>query len=172
MPVLNPMVNKRDADLFSERKENEKKQFGTKSKQLPVLFIGSNVAYLNADLKNWSIGTIHARSHDGRSYQILTENGLIISRNHVHLRPTRVKPVDRLAKPCIPNVKANKLIIVPSGVPTPSNAVKAPKPYSIKVAAKTNDVPCRTRSGRTVHIQRLCMIVYAEHCIKLKKESE
>ena len=93
MPVLNPKVNERGADLFSERKENEKKQFDTKSKHLPVLFIGSNVSYLNEDLKSWSIGTIHARSDDGCSYQILTENGLIISKNHVHLRPTRVEPV-------------------------------------------------------------------------------
>ena len=37
-------------DLFSERKESEKKKFETKSKQLPVLFIGSYVNYLNADL--------------------------------------------------------------------------------------------------------------------------
>ena len=116
-------------------------KFDTKSKQLPMLFIGSSVAYLKADLKSWSIGTIHARSHNGHSYQILTETGLIISRNHVHLRPTRVQPVDKPAKPCIPNVKANKPIVIPGGNPTPSNAVKASKPCSTKNTAKINDVP-------------------------------
>ena len=116
------------------------------------MFIGRNVSYLNADLKSWSIGTIHARSHDDRYYQILTENSLIISRNCMHLRPTRVKPVpvDRLVSPCISNVNANKPIITPSGDPAPSNAVKAPNPCSIKTAAKANDVPYRTRSGREV----------------------
>ena len=75
LPILNPIVNEKDADLFTERKEKEKVKFDTKSKQLPVLFIGSSVSYLNADLKSWSIGTIHARSHDDRSYQVLTKNG-------------------------------------------------------------------------------------------------
>ena len=140
--------------MVSERKEKEKIKFDAKSKQLPVLFIGSNVSYLNAVQKSWSIGTIHARSHDGHSYKILTENGLVISRNHIHVRPTRVEavPVDRSAIQQIPNVQADKPIIAPSAVPTPSstNETKG-KPNSIKVAAKTNDVPYRTRSGREVH---------------------
>ena len=143
MPVLNPKVNETEADLLSERKEKEKIRFDAKSKQLPVFFIGSNVACLNADLKSWSVGTIHARSHHGRSYQILTENGLIISRNHIHLRPTRVKPVpvDGLAKSCIFSVKANKPIVTSSGDSTPSNAIKAPISHSTKSALKTNNVP-------------------------------
>ena len=56
-----------------------------RSKQLPVLFDGSYVSYLNSDMKSWSIGTVHARSHDDRSYEVLTENDNLISRNHVHL---------------------------------------------------------------------------------------
>ena len=128
MPVLSPKASKRDADLFSERKENERKQFDTKSKQLPVLLIGSSMAYLNTDLKSWSMGTIHARSHDGCSYQILTESGLIISRNSVHLRPTKVELVVRLSASLISNVKADRPIITYSGVPALSNAVKAPNP--------------------------------------------
>ena len=151
---LNHKTNERDSDLFSERKESEKKKFDTKSKQLPVLFIGSYVSYLNADLKSWSIGTIHARSHDDQSYQILTENGILISRNHVHLRPTSVQPVDKLARSCYVNVKADKLIsLTPSGEPAPDHdkVNLASKPYSSKNAAKTNDVPYRTRSGREVH---------------------
>ena len=90
-----PKVNEHDADLFSERKEKEKRIFDAKTKQLPVLFVGSYVSYLNSDMRSWSIGTIHARSHDDRSYEILTENGNLISRNHVHLRPTNVQPIDK-----------------------------------------------------------------------------
>ena len=78
-----PKVNERDSDLFSERKEKEERTFDAKTKQLPVLFVGSHVSYLNSDLRGWSIGTIHARSHDDRSYEILTENGNLVSRNHV-----------------------------------------------------------------------------------------
>ena len=43
LPVLNHKANERNSDLFSERKESEKKKFDTKSKQLPVLFVGSYV---------------------------------------------------------------------------------------------------------------------------------
>ena len=150
IPILNPSVNKKDADLFQRGRKKKKIRFDPKNKQLPVLFIGSNVSYINTDLRSWSIGTIHARSHDDRSYQILTENGLIISRNPVHLRPTGVKPVDRLAKPCIPNVKSKRPIVVPSEDPALHNAVKASKPCSTKNTAKTNDVPYRIRSGREV----------------------
>ena len=84
-PVLNPKTNEHDSDLFSERKESEKKTFDVRSKQLPILFVGSYVSYLNNDTKSWSIGTVHARSHDDMSYMILTENGNLISRNCVHL---------------------------------------------------------------------------------------
>ena len=70
----------------------------------------------------------------------------------MHLRPTRVEPVVRSSTPHISYVKANRPIIIPSGVPTPSstNTTKG-KPYSVKNTAKTNDVPYRTRSGREVH---------------------
>ena len=119
LPVLNPKTNEHDSDLFSERKESEKKKFDTKSKQLPVLFIGSYLSYLNADLKSLSIGTIRARSHDDRSYQVLTKNGNLISRNHVHLRPTSVQPVDKSAKPCYVNTKAiSQLVCLPVRKPS------------------------------------------------------
>ena len=35
-----PKVNEHDSDLFSERKEKEKRIFDAKTKQLPVLFVG------------------------------------------------------------------------------------------------------------------------------------
>ena len=72
LPVF-PKVNEHDANLFSERKEKEKRTFDAKTKQLPVLFVGGYVSYLNSDMKSWFIGTIHARSHDDRSYEILTK---------------------------------------------------------------------------------------------------
>ena len=80
-----PKVNEHDADLFSERKEREKRTFDVKSKCLPILFVGSYVSYLNSDMRSWSIGTVHARSHDDRSYKILTESGNLVSRNCIHL---------------------------------------------------------------------------------------
>ena len=153
LPVLNPKTNEHVSDLFSERKESEKNKFDTKSKQLPILFIGSYVSYLNVDLKSWSIGTIQARSHDDQLYQVLTENGNLISRNCVHLRPTSVQPVDKLAKPCYVNTKAIKPIgLSPSWEATPNHdkVISARKPCSTKNAAKTNDVPYRTKCGREV----------------------
>ena len=111
-------------------------------------------------MKSWSIGTIHARSHDDRSYEILTENVNLISRNHVHLRPTNVQPIDKMTMPH----KVNAKIVLPpkaSGVHISHNhdhakyghgkviKAKANEP-SIGKTAKTNDVPYRTRSGREV----------------------
>ena len=94
---------------------------------------------------------MHARSHDDMSYKILTENGNLISRNHVHLPSTNVQPVDRSTKPYKVNARVD-ILPKASGVPTSHNhykVIKANKP-SIKNAAKTNDVPYRTRSGRQV----------------------
>ena len=149
LPALGPKVNEKDSDLFSEWKQKEKMKFGMKSKQLQELFIGSNVSYLNADLKSWSIGKVHARSQDGHSYQVFTENGNLISRNHVHLRPTGVEPSNKSVRPCIPNVKADKPIITPSREPTPTNATKVHK-VSTQNTAKSNDDLYRTWSGRVV----------------------
>ena len=155
-------VNEHDADLFSERKEKEKRTFDAKTKQLPVLLVGSYVSYLNNDMRSWSIGTIHARSHDDRSYEKLTENGNLVSRNCVHLRLTNVQPVDKTTM----SYKVNAKVFLPpktSGVPASYNhdhakydhgnivKAKANKP-SIKITAKTNDVPYRTRSGREVRM--------------------
>ena len=123
------------------------------------------MSYLNSDMRSWSIGTIHARSHDDRSYEILTENGNLISRNHVHLRPTNVQPIDKMTMPQKVNAK---VILSPkaSGVPTSHNhdkviRAKTNEP-SIEKTAKTNDAPYRTRSGREVQIpsyykKQLCM---------------
>ena len=115
-----PKVSECDSDLFSERKEKEKRIFDAKTKQLPVLFVGSYVSYLNSDMRSWSIGTIHARSHDDRSYEILIENGNLISRNCVHLRPTNVQPIDKMTMPYKVNAK---VVLSPktSGVPTSHN---------------------------------------------------
>ena len=148
-----PKVNECDSDLFSVRKEKEKRIFDAKTKQLPVLFVGSYVSYLNSDMRSWSIGTVHARSHDDRSYEILTENGNLISRNHVHLRPTNVQPLDKMTMP----YKVSAKVVLPpkaSGVPASHNhdkviKAKANEP-SIEKNAKTNDVPYRTRFGREV----------------------
>ena len=142
------------------RKEKEKRIFDAKTKQLPVLFVGSYASYLNSDMRSWSIGTVHARSHNDRSYEILTENENLVSRNHVHLRPTNVQPIDKMTIP----YKVNAKVILPpktTGVPTSHDhdhakcdhgkviKAKTNEP-SIGKTAKTNDVPYRTRSGREV----------------------
>ena len=48
------------------------------------------MSYLTADLKTWNVGKIHGRSSDNRSYEILTESGLIVSQNRIHIRETNV----------------------------------------------------------------------------------
>ena len=141
--------------IYFQRGKKKKRTFDAKTKQLPVLFVGGYVSYLNSDMKIWSIGTIHATSHDDRSYEILTENGNLISRNRVHLRPTNVQPIDKMTMPH----KVNAKVILPpkaSGVYTSHNHDKVIMAEAIKPStertAKTNDVLYRTRSGREVQI--------------------
>ena len=80
-----------DANKLAERRKEEKEKFDAIHQcELKPLIIGSTVSFLNLDLKMWSMGLIHGRSTDNRSYEILTENGLIVSRNRVHLCETYV----------------------------------------------------------------------------------
>ena len=62
--------------------------------------------------------------------------------NHVHLRPTSVQPMDRSARQCNVNTKADKPFGMPSGEPTPNHdkVVSARNSCSTENAAKTNDV--------------------------------
>ena len=74
-----------DANKLAERRKEEKERFDARHQcKLKPLVIGSAISFLNSDLKMWSMGRIHGRSSDNRSYEILTENGLIISRNRFH----------------------------------------------------------------------------------------
>ena len=110
------------------------------------------MSYLNSDMRSWSIGTVHARSHDDRSYEILTENGNLVSRNCVHLRPTYMQPMDKSDKLTMPN-KVNARVDLSakaSGVTTSHDHDKKANKPSAERTAKTNHVPCRSRSGREV----------------------
>ena len=76
---------------LAEGRKEEKEKFDARHQcELKPLVIGSTVSFLNSDLKTWSIGKIHERSSDNRSYEILTGNGLIISRNRIHVHETGV----------------------------------------------------------------------------------
>ena len=79
-----------DANRLAERREEENTKFDARHQcELKPLIIGSTVSFLNSDLNMWSVGKIHGRSSDNRSYEILTENGLIVSRNRIHLQETK-----------------------------------------------------------------------------------
>ena len=36
--------------------------------ELKPILVGANVSFLNADLKTWSVGIVHAKSTDDRIY--------------------------------------------------------------------------------------------------------
>ena len=65
------------------QKEREKNRHDAVAHDLPVVSVGTTVSYINKDLKTWSIGRVE--SHEGRSYVVATEDGRLISCNHVHL---------------------------------------------------------------------------------------
>ena len=87
MPCFNDTSsNVSEANKLAERRKEEKEKFDSRHQcELKPFVIGSTVSFLNSDLKMWSASIIHGRSSDNRSYEILTENVLIISRNRVHL---------------------------------------------------------------------------------------
>ena len=137
--------------------ERRKKKFDARHQhELKPLVIGSTVSFLNSDLKTWSMGRIHGRSSDNRSYEILTENGLIVSRNRVHLCetnvvfrervPTSISITDHVsdAHKNAESVMAPKSP-VPNKPPTTDPHVKA-----TKSTTGSNDNCYRTRSGRIV----------------------
>ena len=146
-----------DANKLAERRKEEKEKSDTRHQcELKPLIIGNTVSFLNSDLKMCSMGLIHVRSTDNRSYEILTENGLIISRNGVHLCETYV-----VFRECVPtsisitdhvgdahknaeSVMAPKSP-VPNKPPTTDPHVKA-----TKSTIGSNDNCYRTRSGRIV----------------------
>ena len=100
----------------------------------------------------WSVGRIHGRSSENRSYEILTENGLIIPRNRVHMHETGVvfrkckisivEPINDARK--AESVKPSKSSPV-SSPPTTASHVNA-----TKSSIGSNDNCDRTRSGRVV----------------------
>ena len=53
------------------QKEKEKCRHDVSVHDLPVIPVGATVAYINKDLKTWSIGKVE--KHENRSYAILTE---------------------------------------------------------------------------------------------------
>ena len=165
MPMLNDSSSCiSDANKLAERRKEEKEKFDARhQRELKPLIIGSTVSFLNSDLKTWSMGLIHGRSTDNRSYEILTENGLIISRNRVHLHETNV--VFRECVPCSISITdpindahksaessmAPKLSPVPNKPPTTDPHVKA-----TKGTIGSNDNCYRTRvrqnSAKTIKI--------------------
>ena len=120
------------------------------------LVIGSTVSFLNSDLKTWSMGRIHGRSSDNRSYEILPENGLVISRNRVHMHetgvvfrelvPISISIADPISDACkAESGKASKLLQVPNNPPS-----TAPHVNATKSSIGSNDNCYRTRSRRVV----------------------
>ena len=61
------------------QKEKEKCRHDISAQDLPVIPIGATVAYINKDLKTWSIGKVE--KHENHSYAILTEEGRLVSHN-------------------------------------------------------------------------------------------
>ena len=82
-------------------KERETDRHDAVAHDLPVVPVSTTVSYINKDLKTWSIGRVE--SHEGRSYVVATEDGRLISHNHVHLRGTNVPFVPKSSKLDVPS---------------------------------------------------------------------
>ena len=70
------------------QKVKEKCRHDVSAHDLPVIPVGATAAYINNDLKTWSIGKVE--KHENHSYAILTEEGRLVSHNQVHFCKTNV----------------------------------------------------------------------------------
>ena len=61
------------------QKEKEKWKHDVSAHDLLTIPAGATVAYLDKDLKTWSIGKVE--SCEGRSYVVATEEGRLVSHN-------------------------------------------------------------------------------------------
>ena len=151
-----------DSKKLIRKREEVKEKFDVRhSCELKPLVIGSTVSFLNADLKTWGIGKINGCSMDNRSYQILTEHGTVISRNHLHLRETGVEfsKCILLSKSIVdPMLDAHGRQVQVQDKMASSSPVTSQPPKSAttscsnssKKAIQTNADGYRTRSGRII----------------------
>ena len=138
------------------QKEKEKQRYDASAHDILAIPIGTTVAYFNKDLKTWSIGKIE--SHEGRSYVVATEDGRLISHNHVHLQGTNIPFLlksSRLDVPPATNLaqEANKCVsLKPSNANNKSDQPATTlKPKAKQTPASTPlKVELRTRSGRII----------------------
>ena len=132
------------------QKEKEKCRHDVSAHDLPVIPVGATVAYINKDLKTWSIGKVE--KHENHSYVILTEEGRLVSHNRVHLHKTNVSFGMSTTSPNKSFVPKFDMPIKPlnmnnqAGQPTIT-----PKPKAKQTPVSTpSKVELRTKSGRLV----------------------
>ena len=128
------------------QKEKEKCRHDTSGHDLPVIPVGATVAYINKDLKTWSIGKVEKR--ENHSYVIHTEDNRLISCNHVHLQGTNVSFLPKSSRLDVPPTtnmaqEANKCVSL-----KPSNT-------NNKTGQPTTNPKPKTKQPQHPHHQRL-----------------
>ena len=94
----------------------------------------------------WSMGRIHGRSSDNRSYEILTENGPVISRNQIHMWETNVVfrecvPISISITDLVNGAGKAESVMAPESSSVPNNkpATTSPCVMSTKCSIGSND---------------------------------
>ena len=135
--------------MLQKRRKN---RHDTSAHDLLTIPVGATVAYLNKDLKTWSIGKVE--SCEGRSYVVATEEGRLVSRNRVHLCKTNVSFGVPTTSPNKPFVSRLDMPIKPSNTITntgpPSTITPKQKAKHSSPVSTPPRVELRTRSGRLV----------------------
>ena len=135
-------------------KEAEKQRFGKMAHDLPVIPVSATVSYINRDQKTWSIGKVE--SHTSRSYVILTEEGRLISHNHVHLHCTNVPfQLTRPYVPKMPVLPPTSKPVLPTNNPSkgpqmPKSNISGPTALPHKPVPSPKVSELRTRSRRLI----------------------
>ena len=92
---------RRDADRIydelKDRQNSQKHHFDkhARGSDLPQLYNGQDVRFLNPTSRQWNPATVHARAEGQRSYVLQSPEGNLLRRNRQHIRPdfTRHPPM-------------------------------------------------------------------------------
>ena len=92
----NNNINLSYSDSLQERCDKEKSNFDVKSEELPIIALGSFVMVYDHQTKCWKLGKVDSRDSDNNcSDFVKLQNGMMVSRNQVDLRPKSLPFVEQ-----------------------------------------------------------------------------
>ena len=142
------------SDSLQDRCDKEKSHFDVNSKDLPIIPVGSAVMVYDHQTKCWKLGKVDSRDSDNNCpYFVKFENGMMVSRNSINLRPKFLSFVEQSTQNHSntnkTNTELNPVCKVP-GKTISASSTKVPNGSDKCKSDSDPNVPYHTKSGRVV----------------------